>query len=117
MEEDRGALLTISDKRPNLRAKEADLQKLRKPVVEVTVEDADSEVEEVDEQDKASIQDSRDPCAVALTNPKVVYEAKKAGVQAACTSAIKAAADALCAGAIAVTVTTSERKRERKNEP
>jgi hypothetical protein len=77
MEEDRGALLTIYDKQPNLRAKEADLQKLRQPSIVVTVEDAGSEVEEVDEQEKASIQDSHDPCAVALTNPEAIYEARR----------------------------------------
>jgi hypothetical protein len=109
MEEDRGALLTISDKRPNLRAKEADLQKLRQPAVVVTFEDAYSEVKEVDENEKASIQDSHDPCAVGVTNPKAIYEAKKGGVQVACTSAVKAAADALFAAGMAVIVTTSER--------
>jgi riboflavin biosynthesis pyrimidine reductase len=65
MEKDRGALLIISDKRPNLRAKEADLQKLRQPAVVVTGEDADSEVEEVIPQEKARIQNNHDPCATA----------------------------------------------------
>jgi hypothetical protein len=46
----------------------------------VTVKDADFEVEEIDEQEKASIQDSHDPCAVALTNLKARYEARKGGV-------------------------------------
>jgi hypothetical protein len=43
----------------------------------VKFEDIDSEVEEVDEQEKASIQNSHDPCTVVLTNPKAIYEAKK----------------------------------------
>jgi hypothetical protein len=76
MEEDRGPLLTISNKRPNMRAKEADLQKLRQPPVVVAV---------VDEQEKASIQDIHDPYPVALTNPKAVEcsSGKEGSVQAA----------------------------------
>jgi hypothetical protein len=83
----------------------------------VTVKDVDSEVEEVDEQEKANTQDSPDPCAVALTNPKAIYVAKKGGVQSACTSSVKAIADALCAVAMAVIVTTSSERESGGNEP
>jgi hypothetical protein len=46
----------------------------------VVVEDEDSEMEEVDEEEVASMQDSHDPCAVALTNLEARYEAGEGGV-------------------------------------
>jgi hypothetical protein len=77
MEEDRGALLAISDRRPKLRAKEADLQKLREARAVVAVKDVDSEVHEVDEEEEASNHDNNDPCAVTLKNLEARYEAWK----------------------------------------
>jgi hypothetical protein len=70
--------------------KEADLQKLREAAAVVALQDEDSEVEKVDEEEIASKQDSHDPCAVGLTNLEARYEAGKGGVQA-----VEAAADAL----------------------
>jgi hypothetical protein len=43
----------------------------------VAVEDEDSEVEEVDDEEVAIMQDSHDPCAVALTNLEARYKAGK----------------------------------------
>jgi hypothetical protein len=88
MKEARGELLAISPRHSNLRAKEADLHKLPEASALVAVEDEDSEVEEADEEEVASRQDSHDPCAVALTNLEVIYEARKGSVQAACTLAV-----------------------------
>ena len=68
--------------------KEADLQKLREAAAVVALEDEDSEVEEVDEEEVASKQDSRDPSAVALTNLETRYETGKGDVQAACNLSV-----------------------------
>jgi hypothetical protein len=76
--------------------KETDLQKLREAAAVVALEDEDSEVEEVDEEEVASKQDIHDLCAVALTNLEARYEAGKGGVQAACKLAVEASGDALC---------------------
>jgi hypothetical protein len=78
--EARGELFVISQRRSNLRVKEADLQKLREAAAIVALDDEDSEVEEVDEEEVASKQDSHDPCAVALTNLEARYEERKGGV-------------------------------------
>jgi hypothetical protein len=80
--------------------KKADLQKLREAAAVVALEDEDSEVEEVDEEEVASKQDSHDLCAVAMTNLEARYEAGKGGVQASCNLAVEAVADALCAAAL-----------------
>jgi hypothetical protein len=109
----RGELLVISQGRSNLRMKEADLQRLREAAAVVALEDEDSEVEEVDEEEAASNQDSHDPCAVALTNLEARYEAGKGGVQAACNLAVEAAADVLCAAARVVIVKALERARKQ----
>jgi hypothetical protein len=93
--------------------KEADLQKLRQTAAKVALEDEDSEVVEVDEEEVASKQDSDDPCAVAQTNLEAIYEAGKGGVQAACNLAIEASADALCAAARAIIVKSFERERKK----
>jgi hypothetical protein len=79
----------------------------------VAREDEESEVEEVDEEEVASKQDSHDPSAVALTNLEARYEEGKGDVQAACTLAVEAAADALCAAARAVIVKALERERKK----
>jgi hypothetical protein len=88
--------------------KEADLQKLREAAAVVALEDEDSEVEEVDEEEVASKQDSHDPTAVAPTNLEARYEAGKGDVQAACNLAVEGAADALCAATRAVIVKALE---------
>jgi hypothetical protein len=112
MERARGALLDICDWRPNLRAKEADLQKLRETSAMMVVEDVDSEVEEVDEEEEASMQDIHDPCDVALTSLEARYATCKGSVQVAFTSTVHAYADAL--SAVVVTVIVQECERELK---
>jgi hypothetical protein len=85
---------------------------------EVACEDVDPEVEEVDdEEEEASKQDCHDPGAVALTNIEARYEAWKAGVQATCTSAVHAFADALCAAVMAVEVKAYAREMSRSYQP
>jgi hypothetical protein len=113
MEEARGAHLAISQRLTNLRAKEADLHKLREAAAMVAVEDEDSEVEEVDEAEVASTQDSHDPCAMAITNREARYEACKGDFQGACTSAVQATSDALCAAVMAEIVKDCERERKQ----
>jgi hypothetical protein len=53
---------------------------LREVATVVALEDVDSEVEEFDEEDEASMQDNHDPCAVALKSLEAKYEAWKGGV-------------------------------------
>jgi hypothetical protein len=97
-------------KSSNPRAKEPDLQLLRQAVAVV---DEDSEVEEVDEEDEANIQESHVPCAVAMASLETRYEAGKGGAQGACNLEVEACADALCAAFKAVIVNACERERKQ----